>query len=197
MSISEKPLKRMSVTCWIVRKNHRFLKLERPNSFIGKNYGFRPYFKNAMAESLYTDMAVGVTTHEPGIYYSLPPCISVPGSSHPRPSVVIKDSVADLKREPLISVRKRPYDAHRPLTGLFLFPTGHQWLLDVSLADLTPAVQSAIARTGQFGNGPWRWTGFRSPAQRKTQSTPSGKHLQRTHRRLLKQMERLEAVFSE
>ncbi|MBF0560566.1 MAG: response regulator [Alphaproteobacteria bacterium] len=38
-------------------------------SFVGKNYAFRPYFKEALAGKASTYMALGVVTRERGIYY--------------------------------------------------------------------------------------------------------------------------------
>ncbi len=41
-------------------------------SFVGKNYGFRPYFTNAKAGGSGFYMAVGVTSNVPGFYFSAP-----------------------------------------------------------------------------------------------------------------------------
>ena len=39
-------------------------------SFIGNNYSFRPYFKQAQANKIFSYVAVGVTSHQPGYYFS-------------------------------------------------------------------------------------------------------------------------------
>lgn len=44
----------------------------QPTSFVGKNYGFRPYFQNAITGENGQYFAVGVTTGEPGFYASAP-----------------------------------------------------------------------------------------------------------------------------
>ncbi len=41
-------------------------------SFVGKNYGFRPYFKQAMQGKSFGFFAIGVTTNRPGYFISSP-----------------------------------------------------------------------------------------------------------------------------
>jgi len=41
-------------------------------SFVGKNYGFRDYYTNAMKGEAYTDVSIGVTSGELGYYFSYP-----------------------------------------------------------------------------------------------------------------------------
>lgn len=41
-------------------------------TFVGNNYGFREYFKNAVAGTPYVDMVIGVTSKLPGYYFSHP-----------------------------------------------------------------------------------------------------------------------------
>jgi PAS domain S-box-containing protein len=43
-----------------------------PDSFVGKNYGFRPYFKQAISGKVGRYFAVGVTSKVPGYYVSQP-----------------------------------------------------------------------------------------------------------------------------
>ena len=45
---------------------------QAPDSFVGKNYGFRPYFKQAMAGKVGRYFATGVTSKVPGYYVSFP-----------------------------------------------------------------------------------------------------------------------------
>lgn len=42
------------------------------NSLVGNNYGFRDYFKQAINDREYLEMAIGVTTKYPGYYFSSP-----------------------------------------------------------------------------------------------------------------------------
>ena len=45
---------------------------QAPDSFVGKNYGFRPYFKQAMTGKVGRYFATGVTSKVPGYYVSYP-----------------------------------------------------------------------------------------------------------------------------
>ncbi len=51
---------------------------QSPESFVGKNYGFRPYFQNALAGGSGRFFAVGVTTGRPGYFVARP--VSAPGA---------------------------------------------------------------------------------------------------------------------
>ncbi|MEM9603238.1 MAG: cache domain-containing protein [Pseudomonadota bacterium] len=63
-----------------------------PHSFIGRNYGFRPYFADAMAGRRGTQYAVGATTGEPGYFVSQP----VLGGSRVIGALVFKLSLSHL-----------------------------------------------------------------------------------------------------
>lgn len=41
---------------------------DRPTSFVGSNYSFRPYFRNALARGSATQFALGTVSREPGLY---------------------------------------------------------------------------------------------------------------------------------
>lgn len=45
---------------------------DRPKTFVGQNYGFRPYFKDAMAGKPGEFFAIGATTGKPGYFVSHP-----------------------------------------------------------------------------------------------------------------------------
>ena len=45
---------------------------DKVGSFVGQNYGFRPYFSEALAGNMGTFFAIGVTTGKPGYFLSLP-----------------------------------------------------------------------------------------------------------------------------
>jgi len=125
-----------------------------PSSFVNKNYGFRPYFKKAIEGEPYIYLAVGVTTHKAGIYYSCP--VSGTESESPSGVVVIKDSVSELNK-----AVSRGEMGYMMLTGPHgvIFVTNHdKWRLKV-LWQVEPGILSTIAQTGQFGKGPWNWTG--------------------------------------
>ena len=131
-------------------------------SFVNKNYGFRPYFKKAIHGQPAIYMAVGVTSNKSGIYYSCP--ITLPEAPSPSGVVVIKDSVDTLKK----AVSRSEINGYMMLTGPYgvIFVSNQaKWHLHL-LWEPSPGVLSEIARTGQFGKGPWTWTGIRPEDKR-------------------------------
>lgn len=43
---------------------------DRPDSFVGSDYGFRDYFSGAIAEGTFTEFALGTVSRRPGLYIS-------------------------------------------------------------------------------------------------------------------------------
>ena len=43
-----------------------------PTSFVGQNYGFRPYFRDAMAHGAAELFALGTVSGRPGLYHRPP-----------------------------------------------------------------------------------------------------------------------------
>ena len=70
---------------------------DAPDSFVGKNYGFRPYFKQAMQGMPAVYMALGVTSKKRGIYYSHPVYDKV--NEKPLGVAVIKASVELIEKD--------------------------------------------------------------------------------------------------
>ncbi|GMR07932.1 MAG: hypothetical protein BMS9Abin26_0937 [Gammaproteobacteria bacterium] len=113
-------------------------------SFVGKNYSFRPYFRNAINGDPNVYLALGVTSKKRGIYFSHPVVTDnkIPGV------VVIKVSVADLEQKftntPGIAV----------LNGLdgMVFATNRQDWLFKSLWSLSAERAKQLASSRQFGD---------------------------------------------
>ena len=64
-----------SSVCYLMDKNGKTIASSNrnaPDSFVGKSYGFRPYFKQAINGITGRYFAVGVTSKEPGYYVSRP-----------------------------------------------------------------------------------------------------------------------------
>jgi PAS domain S-box-containing protein len=119
----------------------------RPNSFVGKSYAFRPYFQQAMEGSLSRYWALGVTSREMGYYASSP----------------VRDSAGQIIG---VTVVKRTIDelkkvlpSHSP--GLIIDPNGivvmanHPGLVLRSLWPLSGQTQKQLADSRQFGDGPF------------------------------------------
>ncbi|UCG13056.1 MAG: PAS domain S-box protein [Deltaproteobacteria bacterium] len=129
-------------------------------SFVGKNYGFRPYFRQAMQGSPAVYMALGVTSKKRGVYYSHP----VYGLNEDAPIgiVVIKASVESMEQG---------FSQNHEGIGLVTDPHGvifasnrRDWLYHV-LWEVSPEETSEIVETRQFGKGPWKWTGLSMKSQ--------------------------------
>ncbi len=127
-----------------------------PNSFVGKNYGFRSYFKQAIQgkESVY--MALGITSMERGVYYSSP--IVSKEEQKPIGVAVIKASVEIIERDFMKSFDGTVVliDPH----GVIFLSNRSDWLYHL-LWQISPESVLNIEKEGQFGSGPWKWTGMK------------------------------------
>jgi len=126
-----------------------------PKSFVGKNYGFRPYFQEAVSGNPSIYMALGVTSGLRGIYYGYP----VYGKDQNTPSgvVVIKTSIGDMENKLFrqnVAGTLSFTDSH----GVVFASNREDWLYH-SLWKLTDKDISEISQSRQFGKGPWKWIG--------------------------------------
>jgi PAS domain S-box-containing protein len=125
------------------------------DSFVGKNFSFRPYWRKAIQGIPASYMALGVVSNVLGVYSSHP--VYSKGETHPIGVAVIKASTALIEEE---------FRRHAEGTVLLANPEGVVFLsnrqdwIGKSLRKLNAAETSRIARTQQFGAGPWEWTGL-------------------------------------
>jgi PAS domain S-box-containing protein len=127
-----------------------------PDSFVGKNFAFRPYFQHAIRGDAATYLALGVTSNKRGIYYSYP---VYENSGGPEIGVVvIKASIELIEKELALSPDEIVLvsDPH----GIVFISNRREWLYR-SIKPLTPDEIDAIAGSRQFGPGPFRWTGLK------------------------------------
>ena len=124
---------------------------KQENSFVGKNYGFRPYFKEAIKGDPSFYAAVGVTTGKPGIYYSHP----VYGEPEKGPIgvLVMKDSIEDLEKH-LGLAREGIMAMVHPL-GIIFVSNHPDWQYRVT-DPLSEKEKGRLIETRQFGTGPWQ-----------------------------------------
>ena len=142
-----------------------------PDSFIGKNYAFRPYFKQAMNGEMAIYMATGVTSRQRGIYFSR--AVYAGNSGTPVGVVVVKAPITQLQREIKYS--------HNDMNGklCLVAPGGLVFLSDDPelegrlLWEATDADIQEIARSKQFGAGPWSWSGLKRVSETRV-SSPAG-----------------------
>ncbi len=126
------------------------------NSFIGTNYGFRPYFKKGMQGIPVVYMALGVTSKKRGIYYSHP--VYDDKKEKPLGIAVLKTSVEKIEKN-----FRQSHDGIVLLTdphGMVFLSNRTDWLYKV-LWKVSSEVFEEITLKKQFGKGPWSWTGMK------------------------------------
>ncbi len=126
------------------------------DSFVGKNYAFRPYFRKAIEGSTSLYMALGVTSKKRGVYYSHP--VYEKNRGIPIGVAVIKASIAPLEKE-----FKHVYEGIVMLAdphGIVFISNRQDWLYKL-LWKLPHDEITHIASTRQFGKGPWNWSGLK------------------------------------
>lgn len=144
--------------CYLVDRSGTTIAASNHNtreSFVGKNYAFRPYFTGAVAGTPAVYMALGVVTGKRGVFYSH--AIYDESRSVVIGVIVVKAPVDDLELE-----LKRQFDGVAILTnaqGVIFASSREDWLLH-TLWKETPDVLLKIASTRQFGNAALKWTGL-------------------------------------
>ncbi len=126
------------------------------DSFVGHNFSFRPYFAQALEREPTTYLALGTTSGKRGAYCSCP--VYGPGLASPIGVVVIKASIEQVEKE----LGLGPEDiilVTNPL-GVIFISNRSEWRYQL-LWDLSREEIAGIARSRQFGEGPWRWTGLK------------------------------------
>ncbi|MBC8246826.1 MAG: PAS domain S-box protein [Deltaproteobacteria bacterium] len=126
-----------------------------PDSFVGKNFVFRPYFQKAIKGHPATYLALGTTSGKRGAYYSHP--IYSDNIKSPVGVVVIKVSIERIEKElgPDLDRMVLVTDPR----GIVFISNRKDWLYQ-SLWKLTENDVSEIAESLQFGKGPWIWSGL-------------------------------------
>ena len=145
---------------------------DAPDSFVGKNFAFRPYFQLAIHSAPATYLALGVTSKKRGVYYSYP--IFEKGEDLPIGLAVIKASIEQIEKElGLISSEiVLVADPH----GVVFISNIRDWLYH-AVWEIGTSERDEIAKSRQFGDGPWEWLGFR-PIKEKYVADHSGNEYQ-------------------
>ena len=126
-----------------------------PDSFVGQNFAFRPYFRDAISGKPSTYLALGITSVKRGAYYGHP-VLAEKGSS-PVGIVVIKASIELIESQlgteldEIVIVN----DPH----GVIFISNRKEWLYHLLWKyneDNIPLIKKSL----QFGPGPWKWTGL-------------------------------------
>jgi PAS domain S-box-containing protein len=126
-----------------------------PDSFVGGNFAFRPYWRQAIQGNPATYMALGTTSKKRGVYYSHP--VYGEGGDSPKGVAVIKASI-----EPLEEKFSQTYEGIVLFTdphGIIFISNRKDWLLH-SLWKLSPDELAGVVSSLQFGMGPWKSIGL-------------------------------------
>ena len=127
----------------------------RSNSFVGENYSFRPYFREAVQGRPAIFMGVGVTSGVRGIYHSHP--VRVHPQDDPVGVVVVKESMEALEREFRRASNGLSFlvDEH----GLIFGANREEWL-NQNLWKRTPELFFGVAEPRPLGDDLWNQTGL-------------------------------------
>ena len=130
-----------------------------PDSFMGKNYAFRPYFAEAIAGNASVHLAMGITSGRRGVYYSYPVYSS--DKKLPAGVVVVKGSVDALEKE-LFATNTNAAPAASMVTspkGL-IFMADHDVYRYRLLEKLSEAEVADLVASKQFDHRPLVWSGL-------------------------------------
>ncbi len=128
-----------------------------PDSFVGQNYAFRPYFQQAIKTGppdFLAYMALGMTSGKRGIYYSNP--VYKAERESPIGVAVIKAPIDPIEKE-----FAKEYEGRVLLTdpnGIVFITNHREWVMH-SFSKLSTEDTNRIKSYHQFGEGPWPWTG--------------------------------------
>jgi PAS domain S-box-containing protein len=145
---------------------------DAPDSFVGNNFDFRPYFRQAIRGTPATYLALGTTSGRRGAYYSHP--VFSKDRNTPSGVVVIKASVELVEKE--LDTAKDEIVLVTDPRGIIFISNHKNWLYH-SLRKLTSEQKSQIARSIQFGKGPWDWTGIRTKSEKHVVDNSGNKYL--------------------
>jgi PAS domain S-box-containing protein len=145
---------------------------DAPDSFVGKNFSFRPYFKQAIKGMPATYLALGITSRKRGAYYSHPVYDKI--RKAPVGIAVIKASIELIEKE-LVTGSDEIVLVIDPQSVVFI-SNRKEWLYH-SLKKLSSDEIYQIARSQQFGMGPWDWTGIKAKDEKYATDTNGDEYL--------------------
>ncbi len=128
---------------------------DAPDSFVGQNFSFRPYFRQAIRGEAATYLALGTASGKRGAYFSHP--VYVHGRQNPAGIVVLKVSI-DLIEKELVTHNDEIVLVADPKGVIFV--SNRQELRFKSLWQMLPKEISELEASLQFGRGPWNWAGI-------------------------------------
>ena len=127
-----------------------------PDSFVDRNFSFRPYFQEAIQGRPATYLALGITSRKRGSYASFP--VYLHDTNQPAGVAIIKASIQFIERK--LGPSADEILVVTDPKGIVFIANNQQWLYH-PLWQLAPDDLARLDRSRQFGRGPWNWLGFR------------------------------------
>jgi PAS domain S-box-containing protein len=143
-----------------------------PDSFVGKNFAFRPYFQEAIHSAPSTYLALGTTSYKRGVYFSFP--VFEKGEDLPIGLVVIKASIDQIEKK--LSLSGDEMILVTDPAGVIFITNKNAWLFH-TLHKLSTEEAQRVARSRQFGEGPWPWTGLRFTGDTSARDTEGNRYI--------------------
>ena len=131
-----------------------------PDSFVGQNFSFRPYFQMAIRGQAASYLALGTTSSKRGVYFSYP--IYGYGKESPDGIVVIKGSIEMIEQE-MGFIGDEIVMVTDP-NGVIFISNRPDWLYHTAW-QISRETATEIAASRQFGQGPWEWVGLERTEQ--------------------------------
>ncbi len=125
------------------------------DSFVGRNFSFRPYFQDAMQSLPSSYLALGTTSRKRGAYYSYP--VYHENQDTPIGIAVIKASIPFVEKE--LATKDNSIQLVVDPHGLVFISSRPEWLYHL-LWPLPPSEIEKLRQSRQFGDGPWPQTGM-------------------------------------
>jgi PAS domain S-box-containing protein len=127
-----------------------------PDSFVGQNFSFRPYFQMAIKGQAASYLALGTTSAKRGVYFSYP--VYYYGKESPDGIVVIKGSIEMIERE--MGFANDEIVIVTDPNGVIFISNKSEWLYRTAW-QISPETAAEISASRQFGEGPWDWVGLK------------------------------------
>ncbi len=126
-----------------------------PDSFVGQNFSFRPYFQMAIRGQAASYLALGTTSGKRGVYFSYP--IYGYGKEFSDGIVVIKGSIEMIERE--MGFNGDEIVMVTDPNGVIFISNRPDWLYHTAWK-ISEDKAAEIEASLQFGTGPWEWVGL-------------------------------------
>lgn len=135
---------------------------DEPRSFVGENYGFRPYFQRAINGETAVYMALGVTSEKRGAYYSHP-IYGLDPWSPPIGVAVVKAGIDLIENE--FRESEGGIVVLADPNGVVFASSRQEWIFRV-LWPLPSEELERITASRQFGREPFEWVGLEKKGDR-------------------------------